>query len=57
VGAGSRKGVRHVGKWSGNTHRGRVHGGERGLEVREGEVVDRGVRRPARASVRMGGQC
>jgi hypothetical protein len=41
VGAGSRKGVGRVGEWSGNACRGRVHGGERKREVREGDVADR----------------
>ena len=52
VGAGSRKGVRRVGEWLGNTWCGRVHGGERGREVREGEVADRWGPWPARKSVR-----
>jgi hypothetical protein len=30
-----------VGEWPGNARRGRVHGGEHGREVREGEVADR----------------
>jgi pyridoxine/pyridoxamine 5'-phosphate oxidase len=30
-----------VGEWPRNTRRGRVHGGVRGREVREGEVADR----------------
>jgi hypothetical protein len=41
VGAGSKKGVGRVGEWLGNARRGRVHAGERGREVREGEVADR----------------
>jgi hypothetical protein len=41
VGAGCRKGVGRVGEWPGNARRGRVHSGERGREVREGEVADR----------------
>jgi hypothetical protein len=41
VAVGSRKGLGHVGEWLGNARHGRVHGGERGQEVREGEVADR----------------
>jgi hypothetical protein len=41
VGAGSRKGVGRVWEWPRNARRGLVHVGERGREVRKGEVSDR----------------
>jgi hypothetical protein len=41
VGVGYRKGVGRVGEWPGNKRHGRVHGGEREREVKEGEVADR----------------
>jgi hypothetical protein len=41
VGAGSRKGLGHVGRGRETCGRGRVHDGERGREVREQVVADR----------------
>jgi hypothetical protein len=41
VGVGSRKGVGRVEEWPGNARHGRIHGAERGREVRDGEVADR----------------
>jgi hypothetical protein len=35
-----KKGVGRVGEWPGNARHGRVHGGEHGREVREGDVAD-----------------
>jgi hypothetical protein len=56
VGAGSRKGVRRMGEWPRNTRRGHIHGGERGQEVREGEVANRWGLRANEDNARTDGQ-
>jgi hypothetical protein len=56
VGAGSRKGVGRMGEWPRNARRGHIHGGQRGQEVREGEVADRWGPRANKGNARMGGQ-